>query len=338
MNVLVTGGLGVVGRPVVARLLQHGHAVRVLDRLPECDISGVEYTPGNVTDMQALRLAVHGQQAVIHLAAIPTPDQGNGPQIFHTNCSGTFNVYAAASEEGIRRVVCASSINFLGYYYGSKEFSFEYFPVDEDHPNFTTDAYSFSKQITEQIAAYYWRRDGITSLCLRLPAVLPPESERFKMYRQYFSRTRQAITEMGKMSAPARQQRYQQLFDLWQSVRSRRLLERSFQDWPNLGVDPQNVDMRLVMSRANLWAAIHADDSAQAFEKSILADVEGCYPLFVNNDQNWLGVDSELLAQWFFPEVQRRKQPLTGAQSLVSAERARQIIGFSPEHPLQGLL
>ncbi len=338
MNVLVTGGLGVVGRPVVARLLQHGHTVRVLDHLPECDIRGVEYTPGSITDMQALRLAVHGQQAVIHLAAIPTPDRGSGPEIFNTNCSGTFNVYAAAAEEGIRRVVSASSINFLGYYYGSREFPIEYFPVDEEHPNFTTDAYSFSKAVTEQIAAYYWRRDGITSVCLRLPAVIPPNTERFKLYRQIFSRTRQVVEEISGLPEARRQERYRQLMALWESMRSQRILQQPFQAWASLGMDVQNADIRLVMSRANLWAAIHADDSAQAFEKAMLADVEGCHPLFVNNNHNWLGMDSELLAQWFYPEVQRRKQPLVGAQSLLSSERARQMIGFSPEYPLEGLL
>jgi len=338
MNVLVTGGLGVVGRPVVARLLQHGHMVRVLDRLPQCDIAGVNYLSGDITDMETLRLAVRGQQAVIHLAAIPIPSQGSGPQIFHTNGSGTFNVYAAAAEEGIRRVVCASSINFLGYYYGVRESPFQYFPVDEEHPNFTSDAYSFSKDIVEQIAAYYWRRDRITSLCLRLPAVLPPESERFKMYRQFFSGTLQVVSEMGRLPEPDRLKRYQQLTELWQNVRSQRALQKPFQDWPDLGLDAQHVDMRLMMSRANLWAAIHAEDAAQAFEKAMLAEVEGCHPLFVNHDQNWLGFESELLAQWFFPEVKQRKHLLAGAQSLVSAERAHQLIGFTPEYSLQGLL
>ena len=91
------------------------------------------------------------------------------------------------------------------------------------------------------------------------------------------------------------------------------------------------------MSRANLWTAIHCDDSAQAFEKAMLAEVQGCYPLFVNDTQNWLGIESELLAQWFFPDVKSRKQPLAGAQSLVSMERAQRLIGFSPEHPVQGI-
>jgi nucleoside-diphosphate-sugar epimerase len=81
-------------------------------------------------------------------------------------------------------VIPASSINALGYYFGKVQFPILYFPVDEEHPTFTTDSYSFSKQIVEQIAAYYHRREGIDSVCLRLPAVLSRDGEALERMRE----------------------------------------------------------------------------------------------------------------------------------------------------------
>ena len=48
-------------------------------------------------------------------------------------------------------------------------FDIEYFPIDEAHPDFTTDAYSFSKRILEETAAYFWRREAISGVQLRFP-------------------------------------------------------------------------------------------------------------------------------------------------------------------------
>ena len=167
MNILVTGGLGSVGRPLVKLLVKNGHAVKVIGRRPEAEVEaelipGASYTSCDINEFSSIRQQVRGMDTVIHLAAIPAPMMAPGVEIFRINCSGTFNVYEAAAQEGIRRVVTASSINWLGFNFGIKSFPIQYFPLDEAHPNFTTDAYSFSKQIIEEVAAYYWRREGIS--------------------------------------------------------------------------------------------------------------------------------------------------------------------------------
>ena len=59
----------------------------------------------------------------------------------------------------------------------------EYFPIDEQHPTFTTDSYSFSKQVMEEIGAYFWRREGISSVLLRLPGVYEIRAERLDRWR-----------------------------------------------------------------------------------------------------------------------------------------------------------
>ena len=58
MNILVTGGLGVVGRPLVQRLISHNHHVRVMDSSHDNEIAGAETVTGDVTDFDAAREAV----------------------------------------------------------------------------------------------------------------------------------------------------------------------------------------------------------------------------------------------------------------------------------------
>lgn len=332
MKILVTGGLGVVGRPVVRRLIQSGHQVRVVDRQAGECVEGVECIPCDITDFSAVRDQVRGQEAVVHLAAIPTPSGAPGQEIFHINCGGTFNMYEAAAQEGIRRIATASSINWLGFYYGVRNSIIHYFPVDEDHPNFTSDAYSFSKQVTEDIAAYYWRREGISSTCLRMPGVFEPREEWLPRRKEWIAQTRKNFTELANRTPEERAAWLSHLLEKTEEWRAKHWLEMSFEERNRLGIGMDNPDMRFVSSRLNFWALLDGRDAAQAFEKSLLADFEGCHPLFVNDCVNTTGIESETLLQLFFPEVTDRKRPLADAEALVSIDKARQLIGFEPEY------
>jgi nucleoside-diphosphate-sugar epimerase len=332
MKILVTGGLGVVGRPVVRRLIQSGHQVRVVDRQAGECVEGVECIPCDITDFSAVRDQVGGQEAVVHLAAIPTPSGASGQEIFHINCSGTFNMYEAAAQEGIRRIATASSINWLGFYYGVRNSNIHYFPVDEDHPNFTSDAYSFSKQMTEDIAAYYWRREGISSTCLRMPGVFEPREEWLPRRKEWIAQTRKNFTELANRTPEERAAWLSHLLEKTEEWRAKHWLEMSFEERNRLGIGMDNPDVRFASSRLNFWALLDGRDAAQAFEKSLLADFEGCYPLFVNDRVNTTGLESEKLLELFFPNVNARTRPLVGAEALVSIDKARQLIGFEPEY------
>jgi hypothetical protein len=333
MNILVTGGLGVVGRPLVQRLIRHNHHVRVIDRAVENAPAGAETIVGDITEFTAAREAVRDMQAVIHLAAIPHPAGASGEEIFRINCSGTFNIYEAAAQEGIRRVVSASSINALGFNYGIKSFPIQYLPIDEEHPTFTTDPYSFSKDITEEIGAYYWRREGISGVQLRLPGVIPMTEEFRRMVQQYAPMIRMASAKMLEMTEADRRSRALQIVAEIDEERILRLQEKphSFEmsedDWqPNLD-DPLSL---VAFGVTDFWAVITADNSAQAFELGVSAAYEGSHPLFVADAANMVGLQAELLASSFYPGA-ARKRPLIGTEPLVSFDKARQIIGYQPE-------
>lgn len=328
MNILVTGGLGGVGRPLVQRLLNHGHTVRILDRSTENAIADAECVAGDLTDYNAVRDSVRGMHAVVHLAALTHPAAGPAHDIFHINVAGTFNVYDAAAQEGIKRVVCASSINALGFNFGVHSFPIQYFPLDEAHPSHTTDAYSFSKQTLEEIARYFWRRDGISGVQLRLPFVysaLPGFRERVK---RFMGEGRAALDELMQRPEAELREMAQHAIAQRDEMRAARLFEVPWdQRTPPAG--PPNPMMIIANGFADFWSIIGADDAAQAFEKGVTADYAGSHPLYASEANNNNGFSSALLARLFFPNAEIRR-PLIGSESLVSNERAERLIGYQP--------
>ena len=347
MKLLVTGGVGSVGRVTVARLVRNGYTVRVLDRQPETeieqevldDIRGAEYRQADITDFDSLAPHFEGMDAVVHLAAIPHPGGGTEPEIWVINCNGAFNVYRAAADAGIKRVVSASSINALGYNYGIKPFPIEYFPIDEEHPTFTTDPYSFSKLVLEETAAYFWRREEISGVCLRLPGVFRVNSHWAGRAKEFYALRQNAFAELMALPEAERRARIARLIAEADAERAERYAERPWTDRPehHRMRRPEELppEVKLMWGRDDFWALIHAEDAALALERGVLAEYEGSHPLFVNDPENTVGVPSRDLVELFFPEVTTWKRDVQGCETLVSIDRARDLIGFEPENPMR---
>ncbi len=334
MRVLVTGGAGRIGRVTIERLIQHGWDVRGIDLESKAEISGAEFVPCNILNYDDLRQQMRGCQAVIHLAAISSPKLVRGARIFEVNSSGTFNVFEAAAAEGIRRVVQASSINALGCAYSITDFSPRYFPIDEAHPSFTTDPYSFSKEINEDIGRYYWRREGISSLALRFPWVHPGgyiQSEDFRQRRQLGW---QVLDELAALSEPDRQARLADARQRALEFRKRRPMEfgEGNPEPPIVRSTENLLWYAYTIDRFNLWAFVDERDVAQALEKGLTASYDGAHAVFINDHHNSLGYDSKSLVRFFFPEVSESAIAVSGSEALVSIEKARALIGFDPEY------
>ena len=334
MRVLVTGGTGSVGRATVPRLVTSGHELLVVGRRPEMEVEGARYAACDVTDYEAVCDAVRGCDAIVHLAAIPTPGSAPGQEVFRANAQGTYHVYEAAARAGIRRVVQASSINALGCAYGTVPLAPQYLPIDEAHPTCTTDPYSFSKNVVEEIAHYYWRREGISGVSLRLPWVrhAPSDPEKVERWQRHRAAERAAIDELAAAPEAERVQRLATLRAWFDECRSHRPQEhqRHLPDEVKAR-RPQDPAIGAYTSRFNLWTLIDDRDAAQAIEKGLVADYEGSHTLYVNARDNWLGCDSATLARLFYPEAVCPR-PLEGAESLVSPARAADVIGFEPEY------
>ena len=173
MKILVTGGQGKVGRFVVQELVNSANEVVVFDRTPGPEHGVVKYLVGEIQDLGQVMEAMHGAEAVIHLAAIHNPNIATASVTYQTNVVGTFNVHHAAFRLGIKRVVSASSNAIVGWSYG-ENFMPDYLPIDEHHPLRPEDPYGLSKEIGEAIARSYALK-GLQTVSLRPSGVVAPE-------------------------------------------------------------------------------------------------------------------------------------------------------------------
>jgi len=177
-NVLVTGGSGAVGRYVVDELLQHGYRVGVLDLIAPQSAQLV-FHEADVLDLAAVRRAMAGYDAVVHVAGIPHPLNDPAKRVFDVNVNGTFNVLEAAAAQGIRRFVMTSSESTLGFAFMTHAMAPLAVPVDEQHPSRPQDPYGLSKVVCEQICRSYSAQYQMRTVCLRAPWIwLPEEAQR----------------------------------------------------------------------------------------------------------------------------------------------------------------
>ncbi len=167
-RVAVTGGSGRLGRYVIAELAAQCD-VTVVDIAPPA--GDIAYVAADVLDLDAVRAALTGQQAVVHLAAIDVAHEAPEAAFFRTNVQGTWNVLQAAEEAGVRKVIVCSSSSAVGL---GPDHPPQYLPIDEDHPMAPTDAYGMSKQVCETIAGGFARRGALEVLCIRPCLVVFP--------------------------------------------------------------------------------------------------------------------------------------------------------------------
>ncbi len=173
MRVLVTGSAGRIGRHVVAELRQYGHEV------VGADIAAVG-TAGamrvDLTRAGEVYGALAGCQAVVHLGAWANAGMVPDVRTYADNVTGTFHVFQACAELGVRRVVFASSAQVYGFA-GEPP---RYVPADEDHPLRPLNCYALAKMAGEQAAAYFVARHHLQIVSFRImgartPAELPAE-------------------------------------------------------------------------------------------------------------------------------------------------------------------
>jgi UDP-glucose 4-epimerase len=181
-RVLVTGGGGFIGSNLVRALLERGDEVRVLDNFAtgnRANLAGldVEIVEGELRSYERVHAAVRGVEVVHHLGALGSvPRSVQDPLTTSAvNVEGTLNVLLAARDEGVRRVVFASSSSVYG---SSAEL-----PAREDGPVDPISPYGVAKLAAERYCVSFSRvYDAFETVVLRYFNVFGPRQNPFSEY------------------------------------------------------------------------------------------------------------------------------------------------------------
>jgi nucleoside-diphosphate-sugar epimerase len=170
-RICVTGASGLAGRAVVRELAEHGYEVAPTDiAVSRDDLQTI--LRADLTDYGQAVEALRGADAVVHLANIPAPGIATPAVTFNSNVTMNFNVFQAAADLRLSRVVWASSETTLGLPFDVPP---RYAPVDEDHYPVPTSTYALSKVATETIAGQFAQWTGIPFVALRFSNIMSPE-------------------------------------------------------------------------------------------------------------------------------------------------------------------
>jgi UDP-glucose 4-epimerase len=196
-TVLVTGGAGLIGSHIVDCLVDAGaREIRVLDNLVRGRRENlaaalarhpVTIIEGDVRDRAAVGEAVRGCDFVFHEAAIRITLCAEHPrECIDVLVSGTFNVFEAAAEAGVKKLVYASSASIYG--------PADVFPTDErHHPYNNRTLYGAAKLMDEGIACHCFDHYGLRSIGLRYFNVYGPRMDVTGAYTEVFVRWLECI-------------------------------------------------------------------------------------------------------------------------------------------------
>jgi UDP-glucose 4-epimerase len=197
-RVLVTGGGGAIGSNVTDEMVMAGaEEVVVLDnfvrgRRENLDWArehgNVTLVEGDIRDRELVRRLMDGVDVVFHLAAIRITQCAEEPRLaLEVLVDGTYNVFEAAVEAGVRRVVASSSASVYGLA--------EQFPTREDHHPYANDTfYGAAKAFNEGVLRSLHSTDGLDYVALRYFNVYGPRMDVHGLYTEVLVRWMERIS------------------------------------------------------------------------------------------------------------------------------------------------
>ena len=179
---LVTGAAGFIGSHLVETLLQAGQSVRGLDNyltgsranieaIRESGDGTFDMIEGDIRDLDTCQSACEGVDVVLHQAALGSvPRSVQNPLATHAhNVNGTLNVFVAARDAGVTRVVFASSSSVYG---DDPEL-----PKVEARVGTPLSPYAVSKKTGELYARTFFDHYGLETIGLRYFNVFGPRQD-----------------------------------------------------------------------------------------------------------------------------------------------------------------
>jgi len=187
--VVVTGGAGFIGSHLAEELLKRRCQVIILDDLSTGKLENIshlvntkgsrnsaEFVRGSITDFALVKNVFRGMDYVFHQAAMPSvPRSIENPRATHeANITGTLNVLLAARDNGVKKVIYASSCAVYG--------DTPTLPVREDvFPN-PQSPYAVTKLAGEYYCRVFHQVYGLPTVCLRYFNIYGPRQDPTSQY------------------------------------------------------------------------------------------------------------------------------------------------------------
>ena len=169
-RLLLTGAAGGLGAVLRQRLKPHCAALRMSDLADLGEAAaGEELVSARLEDADAVLALLAGVDAVVHLGGVSTEQPW--ALILQANIVGVYNLYEAARQQGVKRVVFASSNHVTGYYRQDEV-------IDARYSVRPDGLYGVSKAFGENLSRFYFDRYGIETVCLRIGSCLPEPRDR----------------------------------------------------------------------------------------------------------------------------------------------------------------
>lgn len=196
-KILVTGGCGLIGSTTIDQLLREDVAkIVIYDNLVRGSMHNVaeilkdkrvELVKADIRDVDAIRRATEGMDAVIHMAAIRITACADNPrEAMEVMCNGSFNVVEAAHLAGVKKIVAASTASIYGLA--------DSFPTTEkDHPYNNRTWYGASKIMLEGLLRSFNDMYGTDYVAFRYFNVYGPRMDIHGRYTEVLIRWMERI-------------------------------------------------------------------------------------------------------------------------------------------------
>lgn len=161
MKLVLTGAAGRLGsylREPLTKLCDELVSTDIVDDIGKC-YPRERYEIADLSSLDDMMRVLEGADQVIHFGAYG--DEGPFDTILSANIVGSYNVWEAAYQHKLRRVVYASSIHAVGMHDRTR-----FIGTDAAHRPDTF--YGLAKCFSEDLASMYWDKRGIESVCMRI--------------------------------------------------------------------------------------------------------------------------------------------------------------------------
>jgi len=160
-KIVLTGAAGNLGK------LLRGPLAGMCEELVSTDIAedlpgladNERFVQADLADMAQIRPLLEGAEMVVHFGAIV--DELPFEQMWGPNFVGSYNIWQAGLEHGVRRIVYASSIHAMGMYPKTVA-------IDAEMPKRPDTYYGLAKCFTEDLGRMFWEKEGLESVHLRI--------------------------------------------------------------------------------------------------------------------------------------------------------------------------